>query len=134
MEEDDKKVLSIYDSEDKILERILATDDPDEIEKLANALSKVHNGITEETKACNELVLKEKEIDQNKEIEEQKLKQEKRKNLWMTLGTIGAAVIGALGVIGGQYVKGEMDSRYQDEGYEHEKTESVIWNKNRHKR
>lgn len=123
MDEEKKEVLTMYDSEDKILKRISETDDAEELEKLANALEKIHGSIMDEAKdsiLC--------------ELEERKFEQEKKRGFWSTMGTILAALIGAGGVIGAQYVKGEMDSRYQDEGYNHEKTEAVIWNRNRHRR
>lgn len=121
--DEEKKKLSVYDSEAQILELIQNTNDPEELAKLTAALEKVHNCISKEMSEASNFV-----------IEDRKIKVENARNRWQLLGTIMAALIGAIGVVGAQWVKGEMDSRYQDEGYQHEKTESVIWNKNRHKR
>lgn len=120
---DEEKELSVYDSEAQILELIQNTTDPEELAKLTAALEKVHNCISKEMSEAS-----------NFEIEDRKIKVEKARNRWQIAGTIIAALIGATGVVGAQWVKGEMDSRYQDEGYQHEKTESVIWNKNKHRR
>ncbi len=121
--DEEKKELSVYDSEAQILELIQNTNDPEELTKLTAALEKVHNCISKEMSEAS-----------NFEIEDHKIKVEKSRNRWQLVGTIFAALIGATGVVGAQWVKGEMDSRYQDEGYQHEKTESVIWNKNKHRR
>lgn len=121
--DDEIKVLTVYDSEAKILEMISKTDDPEELEKLANALEKIRGSITDELSEASKL-----------ELEEKKYESEKKRGRWQTIVTVLAALIGAGGAIGAQWMKGEMDSKYQDEGYNHEKTESVIWNKNRHRR
>lgn len=121
--DEEKKELSVYDTEAQILEQISQTTDPEELAKLTAALEKVHNCISKEMSEAS-----------NFEIEDRKIKVEKSRNRWQLVGTIIAALIGATGVVGAQMVKGEMDSRYQDEGYAHEKTESVIWNKNKHRR
>lgn len=121
--DEENKVLTVYDSEEKILKKISETDDPEELEKLAGALAKIRGSIVEEISEASKL-----------ELEDKKFEQEKKRGFWTTLGTILAALIGAGGAVGAQYVKGQMDSRYQDEGYAHEKTESVIWNRNRHRR
>lgn len=121
--DEEKKELSVYDSEAQILELIQNTADPEELQKLTAALEKVHNCISKEMSEAS-----------NFEIEDRKIKVEKSRNRWQLFGTVVAAIIGATGVIGAQWMKGEMDSRYQDEGYQHEKTESVIWNKNKHRR
>lgn len=131
---DEEKILTVYDSEAKILEMISKTDDPAELEKLANALDKVRGSITDEIAKASQLELEEKKYESEKELEEKKYENEKKRGRWQTVVTILAALIGAGGAMGAQWVKGEMDSRYQDEGYSHEKTESVIWNKNRHRR
>lgn len=121
--DEEKKELTVYDSEAQILEQISQTTDPEELAKLTAALEKVYNCISKEMSEAS-----------NFEIEDRKIKVEKARNRWQLVGTILAALIGATGVVGAQMVKGEMDSRYQDEGYAHEKTESVIWNKNKHRR
>ena len=121
--DEEKKELTVYDSEAQILEQISQTTDPEELAKLTAALEKVYNCISKEMSEAS-----------NFEIEDRKIKVEKARNRWQLVGTILAALIGATGVVGAQMVKGELDSRYQDEGYAHEKTESVIWNKNKHRR
>lgn len=135
--DEEKKELTVYDSEAQILEQISQTTDPEELAKLAAALEKVHNCIFKEMSEASNFEIEGRKIEvegRKIEIEDQKIKVEKARNKWQLVGTIVAALLGATGVVGAQMVKGEMDSRYQDEGYAHEKTESIIWNKNRHKR
>jgi hypothetical protein len=119
--------LTILDVEEDLIQRLAEATDPKDIEALSSALAKVHNSIAQQEKGIDELRL-------TSEIEEKKLVREKKGNFWRILGGIGTALLTAGGVIGSQYVKGVMDSKYQDEGYEHEKTEAVIWNRNKHRR
>ena len=119
--------LTILDMEESIIQKLAEAEKPEDIEKLSSALAKVHNSIAMQEKGIDELNL-------TNELEEKRMAQEKKRGIWSTVGTIFASLLTAGGVIGAQYVKGRMDSQYQDEGYAHEKTEAVIWNRNKHRR
>lgn len=128
--DEEKKVTEEVEEvsvEQYLSDKIVSSEDADEIEKLSKALASV-------MKVCdeNEAEFRRQELEAEKI--EKEAKESKRKTMWQFIGTVVAALVGAGGVIGAQIVKGEMDSRYQDEGYEHEKTESVIWNRNKHRR
>lgn len=128
--DEEKKVTEEVEEvsvEQFLSDKIVSSEDADEIEKLSKALASVR-------KVCDENEAEYRRLELEAEKIEKETKESRRKTVWQFIGTIGAAIVGALGVVGAQYVKGEMDSRYQDEGYEHEKTESVIWNKNKHRR
>lgn len=126
---DDKKLEEVEEVsvEQYLSDKIVTSENADEIEKLSKALASMR-------KVCDDYEAEYRRLELEAEKIEKETKETRRKTVWQFIGTLGAAFIGALGVVGAQCVKGEYDSRYQDEGYEHEKTESVIWNRNKHRR
>lgn len=115
------------DVEAHLANKIVSAETAEDAEKYAKAYAAVR-------KVDDDDIHEFKKLELEAEKNEKEAKSNKVKTVLSFAGTILAAVIGALGVVAGQAVKGEYDSRYQDEGYEHEKTESVIWNRNRHRR
>lgn len=128
--DEEKKVTEEVEEisvEQFLSDRIVSSENAEDAEKYSKALAAVR-------KVCDENEAEYRRLEIEAEKVENEAKESKRKTFWQFAGTLLAAVIGAVGVVGAQAVKGEYDSRYQDEGYEHEKTESVIWNKNKHRR
>ena len=153
MEEKDEevKVLTTDDVIQALSLNLIESEDKDILVASAKALTEVQKAKSEETNletkleidflnAQNkerELSIREIEVANEKErinVDAERNTIEKKKSRWSTIGTVLAALIGAGGVVGSQYIKGKMDSEYQDQGYAHEKTENVIWNKNKHRR
>lgn len=141
----EKDYLTVEDCEDELKKRLLKAETTEDAERLAKAISELHKVATDEMikteSLANEIEKAESERADNQrkmEIEEaynqEKIEVDKRRNRLTFWGAVLAALAGVAGSMGGQYVKGVMDSKYQDEGYNHEKTEAVIWNRNRHKR
>lgn len=109
--------VTLSDAESKYLDRIMETDDPEELKKLADGLATVHDSI----------------VNESHDVE--RLENEKKKTFWSTLGTIVTGVLATGGVIAAAFIKGEYDMQYQDNEIREEKTENYLGRgKTRHRR
>ena len=123
----EEKALTLYEVEQMKLKRLAETDDPDEVLKLTDSVIKLHDAQVNESVKIQQT---------DNECQRVNIDREKLKN--DILGIVIGSSITATGVVVGNYVrertKGVCDDIFQEHGYEHEKTDAVIYNYRKHRR
>lgn len=130
----EEKELTLYDVEQMKLKKLAETDDPDEVIKLTESVVNLHNAQVDESVKVGQVENDSQRVETDKERAETDKKRLKNDIITTIIGSL----IGAFGVIGAGWIreetKGRWDDIFQDHGYGHEKTESVIYNYRKHRR
>ena len=122
----EEKELTLYDVEQMKLKELAEAKDPETILKLTESVVQIHSAQVDESVKIGQL---DNDV-QRVETDKKKLKND-------ILNTIIGGLITAAGIIGGHWIgertKGIWNDIFQEHGYAHDKTETVIYNYRKHR-
>ena len=130
--DDNKKKYTEEDLKDWLIKQAMTAKNSEDTKNYSQSVSFLKDSETKENTAYEKMDIEKQNANEDRELKQKEIDANTLSTKVTIVTTIISGVLTIASIIIGRKVEGKEDRRYQEEGYNHEKTEGVIYKYTKH--